>query len=140
MTLLLLAKKAYIALAVLNSGDMECRSTALYFEGRSEPLIAQYAIAQVIQNRIDSPKYPDTACEVVHAPKAFYYYWDGKSERITDRKAYNQALIVSALVMWGWVPDQTGNATHYHTINTKPYWSNGEGVVVGSQVFLAGVK
>ena len=140
MTLLLLAKKAYIALAVLNSVEHHCMAEAVFFESRSEPLQGQLSVAQVIQHRIDSPAFPKSACEVVHAPKAFYYYWDHKSERITDRKAYNQALIVSALVMWGWVPDQTGNATHYHTINTKPYWSTGKGVVVGSHRFIAGVR
>ena len=43
----------------------QCLKTALYFESRGETLKGQFAVAEVILNRVDSPAYPKTVCGVV---------------------------------------------------------------------------
>ena len=42
-----------------------CLATAIYFEARGEPMVGQVAVAQVIINRVDDERFPDTVCEVV---------------------------------------------------------------------------
>ena len=42
-----------------------CLAQNIYFEARSQPLIEQVAVAQVVLNRVHSPNYPDTVCAVV---------------------------------------------------------------------------
>lgn len=116
-----------------------CMAEAVYFEARSEPVLAQFAVAQVVQNRIQDPRFPAAACEVVHAPAAFSYYWDGKPEDVHNRQAWATAVYVSALVTWRVVPDLTGGARHYHKAGTRPRWASGESIQIGAHVFYAGV-
>ena len=51
-----------------------CLAMAVYYEARSESRDAQMAVAEVILNRVNSPKFPNTICEVVKqdkGPKAY---------------------------------------------------------------------
>src|SRR5688572_1414175 len=41
------------------SSEMRCLAGAIYFEARGEPLEGQLAVAQVIVNRAESPRFPD---------------------------------------------------------------------------------
>ena len=82
-----------------------CMSYAIYFESRSEPIVAQLAVAQVIMNRVDDHRFPNTVCEVVtdglryswdtskivRDQCAFSFYCDGKPEIIDDVQAYDWA-------------------------------------------------
>jgi len=43
-----------------------CLTEAIYFEARSESIQAQRAVAEVILNRVDSRRYPNTVCEVIN--------------------------------------------------------------------------
>ena len=45
--------------------EVACIAMAIYFEARSEPLDGQVAVANTIMNRVASPRFPDTPCEVV---------------------------------------------------------------------------
>ena len=42
-----------------------CLALNMYFEARSEPIAGQIAVAEVTLNRVASPHYPNTVCEVV---------------------------------------------------------------------------
>ena len=42
-----------------------CLALNIYHEARDQPFIGQVAVAQVVMNRVDDPRYPDTVCEVV---------------------------------------------------------------------------
>jgi len=54
-----------------------CIAVAVYFEARGEPSAGQIAVAQVVRNRIEDPRYPDNACDVVKQG----YYWNGNPVR-----------------------------------------------------------
>jgi N-acetylmuramoyl-L-alanine amidase len=54
-----------------------CVAVAVYFESRGEPVAGQVAVAHVIRNRIEDPRYPDNACDVVKQG----YYWNGSPIR-----------------------------------------------------------
>jgi len=47
--------------------DLACLAENIYFEARGEPLVGQYAVAEVTMNRVASPLFPSTVCGVVHA-------------------------------------------------------------------------
>ena len=47
--------------------DWQCLTEALYFEARGESLKGQFAVAEVILNRVDSGLYPRTVCGVVNS-------------------------------------------------------------------------
>ncbi|AMO44162.1 cell wall hydrolase [Roseobacter phage DSS3P8] len=124
-----------------------CLATAIYFEARSEPLEGQYAVAEVIVNRAESPRFPDTVCDVIHqdlGPKAhdcqFSFTCDGKPETIHNERAYLDATLVAydVLYMEG-TTTYTDGALFYHTRSVNPGWSKRMEVTaeVGAHVFLS---
>ena len=44
---------------------LACVALAMYFEARGEPVAGQLAVANVVMNRVESSRYPNTPCEVV---------------------------------------------------------------------------
>ncbi len=107
-----------------------CIAQAVYFEARSEPLVGQVAIAEVILNRIVDPRYPDTACEVVFQNQhrrhkcQFSFACDGQSDRPQHTRSWEKALKVVALVQKGERSGIAKRATHYHATYVNPRWSN----------------
>jgi len=105
-----------------------CVAQAVYFEARSEPLIGQVAIAEVILNRVHSRRYPNTACKVVFQNEKlfnrcqFSFACDGKKDRPTNIRSWEQALKVVALVMSGERSGVAKQATHYHADYVSPNW------------------
>ena len=113
-------------------GDRQwrCLAEALYFEARSETLPGQYAVAEVILNRVDSPRYPNTVCDVVNQGTGqryacqFTYTCDGLQETIGEQSAWNRVGHVARIMIQGAPRDLTHGATHYHTTRVRPRWAN----------------
>lgn len=114
-----------------------CLATAIYFEARGEPTAGQVAVANVIINRVDDRRYPDTICDVVKqgpthrwAPDLpirhrcqFSFYCDGQPEVVTDLRAYDKAVDIAKRVINGEIIDITDGATHYHATYVLPDWA-----------------
>ena len=49
-----------------NGADVDCLAQAIYFESRGEPLDGQIAVAEVVLNRVDDRRFPNTVCGVTH--------------------------------------------------------------------------
>ncbi|MEP5729251.1 MAG: cell wall hydrolase [Sulfitobacter sp.] len=113
------------------SGDAQwrCLSEALYFEARGETVKGQFAVAEVISNRVKSGRFPSTLCGVINQGTGkkyqcqFTYTCDGHAEVIAEPGAFARVGKVARYVMDGRVPDLTGGATHYHTTAVRPRWS-----------------
>lgn len=115
-----------------------CLAMNIYHEARNEGLTGQRAVAWATLNRVESPKYPNTICEVVYQavlnengiPKrnrcSFSWFCDGKSDEVTDQAAWNVAEVVAADVMakYGRETDPTNGAIMYHAHYVTPYWAS----------------
>lgn len=105
----------------------ECLAKGIYFEARGETLEGQFAVAEVILNRVDSPSYPDTVCGVVHQSGGggcqFSYTCDGLSDAIREPAAWTRVGQVARAMLDGAPRDLTGGATHYHTTAVSPSWA-----------------
>lgn len=126
-------------------------SLAVYYEARSESLQGQIAVAQVVMNRVADPRYPKTACEVVHqgptAPSGmplrhqcqFSFWCDGLGEDPKDQWAWKKALAVASIVYNGVIllPELRG-VVYYHTLDVTPEWASGMTPVqtIGNHVFM----
>ena len=132
------------AMPVAKGGaEFACLKEAIYFEARGEPIRGQYAVAEVIMNRVDSVRYPDTICGVVnqgtgrlHACQ-FSYTCDGLPETMDERKAVEVAGKIAREVMDGKERRITGDATHYHADYVDPYWNKvyPRTATVGTHIF-----
>jgi spore germination cell wall hydrolase CwlJ-like protein len=106
-----------------------CLAEALYFEARGESVKGQFAVAEVILNRVDSPEYPNSVCGVINQGTGkkygcqFTYTCDGNPERIANPAAFSEVGKVANVMLSGAPRALTDGATHYHTSAVKPRWA-----------------
>ena len=111
----------------LSDADFNCLVQAVYFEAGQEIPEGQRAVAEVILNRVDDPRFPKTVCAVIHDknPKGCQFSWwcDGKSDATpdADRWATSKQAVVD--VLDGVYPDPTNGALFYHARFVRPRWS-----------------
>jgi spore germination cell wall hydrolase CwlJ-like protein len=121
----------------------ECLSEALYFEARGETVKGQFAVAEVILNRVKSERFPSAPCDVINQGTGkkyqcqFTYTCDGHKEIIAEPRAYERVSKVARLALDGVAPRLTKGATHYHTTAVKPKWSRvyERTAAIGTHVF-----
>lgn len=124
----------------------QCGKCAIYHEARGLSQEGQMAVAQVVLNRVASPRYPNTVCGVVwqwgwvtwtkngvkYKKKVgqFSFTTDGRSDRMYDPEAAERAAMIwQALVFMrqlGRDEEITGlsrDVLYYHTPAVRPGWS-----------------
>ncbi len=106
-----------------------CFAEALYFEARGESVKGIFAVGEVILNRVDNARYPDTLCRVINQGTGrkyacqFTYTCDGNSETIHEPRAFAKVGKIARLLMDGAPRELTDGATHYHTKAVNPSWA-----------------
>lgn len=115
-----------------------CLAQAIYHESRGEPESGQWAVANVILNRVVSKRYPNSICGVVfqnaHTTSCqFSFACDGRSDmggngnRIVREswvKANVMALAAYQRFQEGKRPDTLpGTTLYFHTLNVSPGWA-----------------
>jgi spore germination cell wall hydrolase CwlJ-like protein len=103
--------------------EHKCLSNALYFEARGESKDGIIAVGNVIINRVNSSKFPNTICDVINQKGQFSYKWDGKSDIPKNKKKYQEIQII-ALDIINNKKVLPNTALFYHNNKVKPYWSN----------------
>lgn len=109
--------------------EFNCLKEAIYHEARGEDIVGQFAVAEVILNRVDSPAYPDTICGVVHQNAhrmnacQFSYACNGRPRTMTDRQARAVAAQIADILMSGAPRELTEGATHFHATRVNPSWA-----------------
>lgn len=144
----------------------QCLATNIYHEARGESYAGKVAVANVTMNRVKSPKFPNTICEVVYqsqtrenwkgeeVPKRnkcqFSWYCDGKSDDIVlvtaegnvikERMlAWEMSQLVANQSVRGNLIDITDGSTHYFNSDlANPYWATAyqQVVQIDSHSFL----
>jgi spore germination cell wall hydrolase CwlJ-like protein len=112
------------------NAQWKCLAEALYFEARGETVKGQFAVAEVIMNRVKSRRFPNSICGVINQGTGkkyacqFTYTCDGKPENIGEPRAWARVGKVAKAVISGDAPlNLTKGATHYHTTAVSPRWS-----------------
>ena len=134
-----------------NDEQAMCMALNIYYESRSDNLAGQYAVADVVLNRVHDDRYPDTVCEVITQGPVkeswktkqdpdlleedreynpirhlcqFSWYCDGKSDNPADETGWAQAQYVAGAILYS---DKyrgiTEGATHYHADYVSPAWA-----------------
>ena len=109
--------------------EWRCLSEALYFEARGETVKGQFAVAEVIMNRVKSTRFPGTLCGVINQGTGkkygcqFTYTCDGHKEVIAEPKSFSRVSKVARAILDGNAPKLTDGATHYHTTAVNPNWA-----------------
>ncbi len=123
---------AFLASQPIATGGEQwnCLAEALYFEARGESARGLFAVGEVILNRVDSARFPNTLCGVINQGTGrqfacqFTYTCDGAAEVIHEQAAWNRVGKVARLLMDGAPRDLTSGATFYHTRAVNPRWAS----------------
>ncbi|MGB3243165.1 MAG: cell wall hydrolase [Sulfitobacter sp.] len=111
------------------TSEWRCLAEALYFEARGETVKGQFAVAEVIMNRVKSTRFPGSLCAVINQGTGkkyqcqFTYTCDGHKEVVAEPAAFARVGKVARAIIDGRAPRLTGGATHYHTTAVSPRWS-----------------
>jgi N-acetylmuramoyl-L-alanine amidase len=113
-----------------------CLAQNIYYEARGSSRADQIAVADVVINRVEDKRYPNSICEVVQQGKKyadgrmkrnacqFSWYCDGKSDWPTDMDAWVIAQqIAYNMVTYNDYRGLTEGATHYHANYVNPSWA-----------------
>lgn len=131
--------RAQERLNTITAEERECLARNVYFEARSETIAGQVAVAWVTLNRMESNRFPNTICGVVHQARTdsngnplrnqcqFSWYCDGKSDRIRNQRAWEDVQLITDVVLVDWARAKESpveNATFYHADYVNPYWAS----------------
>ena len=147
------------------SPELYCLAMNIYHEARADNLAGQYAVADVVLNRVKDTRYPNTICEVVKDGKykeswktkqypnlpeserkfipirhqcQFSWWCDGRSDTAYDKDSWMRAQdIAEKLVYIGSYRGITEGATHYHATYVSPRWASELDQIgrIGSHIF-----
>jgi len=126
----------YVLFTPENEPEAWCLAQNIYYEARGSNLADQAAVADVVLNRVQDTRYPNTICEVVKQGQQyangqmirnrcqFSWYCDGKSDYPRDKEAWTKAQQTAYMMIY--YQDYRGiaeGATHYHANYVDPEWA-----------------
>ena len=133
-----------ISKLTISKQELTCLATNLYHEARGESDRGMIAVAHVTLNRVNSSRYPDTICGVVHQAVhskwwyeqhgrlvpvrnmcQFSWYCDGRSDSVdTFSDGWKNSVYIAMAVLVKKYEDPTYGADHYFNHNlVRPKWS-----------------
>jgi spore germination cell wall hydrolase CwlJ-like protein len=121
--------KGHFETAAIQNKALDCLTTAIYYEARSESVTGQLAVAQVVLNRVKHPAYPDNVCDVVFEGAQrttgcqFTFTCDGSMKILPRAAGWSRSRRIAIHALLGMSDVTIGRATHYHTTAISPYWS-----------------
>ena len=133
-----------------NIKQLNCLATNIYYETRASSLADAMAVSDVVLNRVNSEKYPNTPCDVVKQSYTddrgnpvrnkcqFSWYCDGKADEPQDERVWNLSLdYADTIYNEGTWRGITEGATHYHADYVSPSWASSfeKTVKIGAHIF-----
>jgi len=133
--------------------DVYCLAKNAFFEASIDNLAGMAAVADVVLNRVEDTRYPNTVCGVIQAGKkddngnpiknrcAFSWYCDGKDDDVPrETENWKRAKTIAwNLIKNGKYRGISDGATHYHATYVKPKWIKDKGMVeagrIGEHIF-----
>lgn len=111
----------------LPESELQCLAQNIYWEGKSEPLEGQRAIAHLTLNRVAHAKFPKTVCDVVDQGvenQACQFHWrcSRKTETGYNRAQWLRSLAVAQEALSGRSADPTNGAIYLHAHYVRPSW------------------
>lgn len=101
--------------------QVQCLADNIYFEARGEPVAGQIAVAMVTLNRVRSPRFPSSICQVVkqESNSTCQFSWRCEGKGGTAHRASYEYQAIRRLAVDLYVnihrhKDVTRGATFYH--------------------------
>jgi N-acetylmuramoyl-L-alanine amidase len=103
------------------NAELRCLSENIYYESRGEPLVGQYAVAEVTMNRVASSEFPDSVCAVVKQTGAFSWTYADMAPPFGYE--WRRAQAVASIVYLNNEAPLVDGALFYHATYVSPDWA-----------------
>lgn len=125
--------------------DIDLLIALVMGEAEGEPILGKIAVAQVVKNRMNDPRWPDDWKGVMLQKSQFSCflpaYFRPEILKHSWSPAWKECKFAAFGVFNDYVRDVTGGANHYHAdwLNPKPKWANPEKetLTIGDHIFYA---
>ncbi len=143
--------------------ELNCLAKNIYHEARNDMMAGQFAVADVVLNRVHDKRYPNDICSVIYEGpvqeswrtkktpdpndsklvpvknKCQFSWWcDGKSDQAHDGDAWRKAQeIAYRIVQQRKYRGISEGSTHYHATYVSPRWASELDQIgrIGSHIF-----
>lgn len=105
-----------------SQSDFSCLREAIYHEAAAHSIDGQRAVANVIMNRAEDPRFPNSICGVVADGCQFSYRCDGKPEVYADKVKLATATKATEIALTHPSEDVSGGALFFHAARMAPGW------------------
>lgn len=117
-----------------------CLAVAVYHEARGESLEGQLAVANVIINRTNSPKYPDSWCKVMKQPWQFSFVnpRTGRYPAVNvNSRSWANAQAIARIAAGKMAAEVDPDVLWYHADYVAPSWGRRLQVTekIGTHIF-----
>ncbi len=115
--------------SLASTEDLACLQEAIYFEAGNSPAVGQQAVAHVIMNRVEDPRFPNTVCDVVQEGEdtgrcQFSYRCQLDPTVIKWPSNMVKAIETAKQILIEKVEDPTDGALFFHATWMPPGWFN----------------
>ncbi|WID97449.1 cell wall hydrolase [Bosea vestrisii] len=133
------ARKRAIELAKADPREKECLVRAMYFESNRSSDAGLLGVGTVVMNRVGAPRYPETICGVVGAPRQFA---PGVLTRQMVARDLPKAEAAAEAILAGKRNEAVGNAKHFHMAGLRFSYANMHYVTVagGNAFYVKGER
>jgi spore germination cell wall hydrolase CwlJ-like protein len=116
--------------------QIDCLATGIYYEAKGEPLSGQLAVAEVILNRSQSGRFPDTACGVLKQRGQFSFVRGGELPQPNEGStAWRTAVAVAHVAKRALWDSPAEGALFFHARRLAPRWGKARVASVGNHIF-----
>lgn len=113
------------------TGDTTLFAAILECEAGSSDYDALLAVATVIMNRVESPKYPNTLSGVIYQSGQFSPTWTGKLDKVLNRGPKSLCMTVAKDALNGARLDAVRDCYSF-----RASYTGRDGIIVGDNVFF----
>ena len=117
----------------VSARELECLTRVILYEAGAESRAGQVAVAQVVMNRVESPRFPNTICGVIYQRGQFSAI---RSFNPPRNARWNRAMALARDVLDGHEP-MVGEALYFHATRVRPAFvrSRTRVATIGNHVF-----
>lgn len=119
-------------------------AVALYSEARAEPIAGKYAVATVIMNRVNDPRFPKNICQVVKQGSKTNCQFTGlcqpnvvidKNQDQWEKCLHIAKNVVNKKLLHFTVAEK--KALWFHNETVSPEWNKRKVLKIGGHIFYS---
>lgn len=106
--------------------QLETLALNIYHEARGEGEVGMQMVGEVVLNRVDHPKYPDTICEVIYQPSQFSWVKQIRNHAPREEDMWELSLRMAERLLNGDITLYDNGATHFlnpDVVRRLPSWA-----------------